>query len=111
MYTPWPPLAVALFTLARIRAGFSGVLGATLEKTVTPDPILGRVGSFTASASTLTLPVGALIGGLVASRIGTLSTMAVAGLLLGFVSLFYAVRPRLCRLPAVDGIDSAEYNI
>lgn len=111
VYAPWPPLAVGLFTLAWLPAGISVVMGNTMEQTVTPDHLLGRVASVTASASTLTLPIGALLGGVVGSTIGILSTMAVAGLMLGFVSLFYAVRPRLRRLPAMNDINPEEFNI
>lgn len=111
VYTPWPPLAVGLFALAWIPGGIAGVMGNTFEQIVTPDHLLGRVSSVTASASTLLLPIGALLGGVVGSTIGTLSTMAIAGLTLGFVSLSYAVRPRLRRLPAMNNIDPADFAI
>jgi len=92
-------------------AGIAGVLGGTLEQIVTPDHLLGRVASVTSSASTLLLPIGALFGGVIGSTIGTLNTMAVAGLTLGFVSLLFAVRPRLRRLPSINDIDPEEFNI
>lgn len=59
----------------------------------------------------LSLPIGALLGGVVGSLIGTVSTMAIGGLTLWFVSLFYAVRPRLRRLPAMNNIDPKEFNV
>ncbi|WP_227357077.1 MFS transporter [Haladaptatus salinisoli] len=111
VYAPWPPLAVGLFALAWVPAGVSNVMGNTLEQTVTPNRLLGRVASVTASASTLTLPVGALLGGVAGSVIGTPSTMAIAGSTLGFASLVYAVRPRLRRLPAMNDIDPEEFDI
>lgn len=52
-----------------------------------------------------------LLGGVVGSTIRTLNTMAVAGLIHGFVGLFYAVRPCLRRLPAMNDIDPAEFDI
>jgi MFS family permease len=110
-YVPWPPLAVGLFALAWIPGGIAGVMSETLEQTVTPEHLLGRVASATASASMLSLPIGALLGGIVGSLIGTVSTMAIGGLTLGFVSLFYAVRPRLRRLPAMNNIDPKEFNV
>jgi predicted MFS family arabinose efflux permease len=111
VYAPWPSLAVGLFALAWIPAGITGVMSYTLEQTVTPDHLLGRVSSVTGSASTLSLPIGALLGGVVGSIIGTVNTMAIGGLTLGFVSLFYAVRPRLRRLPAMNDIDPSEFNL
>jgi MFS family permease len=111
VYTPWPPLAVGLFALAWMPAGIAGVLGGTLEQIVTPDHLLGRVASVTSSASTLLLPIGALLGGVIGSIIGALNTMAIAGLTLGFVSLLFAVRPRLRRLPAINNIDPEKFSI
>ena len=109
-YAPWPPLAVGLFALAWIPGGIAGVMSETLEQTVTPEHLLGRVTSATASASMISLPIGALLGGVVGSLIGTVNTMAIGGLTLGFVSLFYTVRPRLRRLPAMNNIDPKEFN-
>jgi Transmembrane secretion effector len=111
VYAPWPPLAVGLFALAWVPAGIAGVMGNTLEQIVTPNHLLGRVASATASASTLLLPVGALLGGVVGSTFGSVNTMAAAGLTLGFVSLAYAVRPRLRCLPAMNDIDPEEFGI
>nr|WP_227376739.1 MFS transporter [Haladaptatus halobius] len=111
VYAPWPPLAVGLFVLAWIPAGIAGVMGNTLEQVVTPNHLLGRVASVTASASTLTLPIGALLGGVVGSTIRSVSTMAVAGLMLGSVSLFYAVQPQLRHLPAMNDINPEEFNV
>ena len=109
-YAPWSPLTVGLFALAWIPGGIAGVMSETLEQTVTPEHLLGRVTSATASASMISLPIGALLGGVVGSLIGTVNTMAIGGLTLGFVSLFYTVRPRLRRLPAMNNIDSKEFN-
>ena len=109
-YAPWSPLAVGLFALAWIPGGIAGVMSETLEQTVTPEHLLGRVTSATASASMISLPIGALLGGVVGSLIGTVNTMAIGGLTLGFVSLFYTVRPRLRRLPAMNNIDPKEFN-
>jgi MFS family permease len=111
VYALWPPLTVGLFLLAWIPPGMMGVMGNTLEQTVTPDHLLGRVSSVTVSASTLTLPIGALIGGVVGSIIGAVSTMAIAGLAFGVVSLYSALRPPLRRLPAMNDIDPTEFNI
>ena len=111
VYAPRPTLAVGLFLLAWIPPGIMGVMENTLEQTVTPDHLLGRVASVTASASTLTLPIGALLGGVAGSEIGAVSTIAVAGLGFGFVSLYSALRPRLRRLPAMSDIDPERFNI
>ena len=90
---------------------YGGRAGGTLEQIVTPDHLLGRVASATSSASTLLLPIGALLGGVIGSIIGTQYTMAIAGLTLSFVSLLFAVRPRLRGLPAINDIDPEEFTI
>lgn len=111
VYSPWPPLAVVLFGLAWLPGGIMGVMSETLEQTVTPNHLLGRVASVTASVSMLTLPIGALLGGVVGSVIGTVNTMALAGLGYGLVSLYSAFRPRLRNLPAMNNIDPDKFNM
>ena len=111
VYAPSPSLAVGLFLLAWVPPGVMGVMANTLEQTVTPDHLLGRVASVTASAWTLTLSIGALLGGLMGSTIGAVTTMAVGGLTFGFVSLYSLLRPRLRRLPAMNDIDPAAFDM
>jgi predicted MFS family arabinose efflux permease len=111
VYSPWPPLAVGLFALAWVPAGIGGVMASTFEQTVTPNHLLGRISSATASVSTLSLPIGALLGGVVGSVIGPVSTMMMGGLTFGFAGLFFALRPRLRGLPAMNDIDPKEFNL
>lgn len=111
VYTPWPALAVVLFAVSWIPAGISNVMVSTLEQTVTPEQLLGRVASVTASAAALSLPAGALVGGVIGNTAGPVNTMAVGGLTLGFVSLYSALRPRLRSLPAVNNIDPTAFSV
>jgi MFS family permease len=111
VYAPWPALAVGLFALAWVPNGIAGVMGNTLEQAVTPNHLLGRVASVTASASTVSLPVGALVGGLIGSTAGAVSTMALGGATLGVVSVLYVGLPRLRRLPAMDDIDPMAFDV
>lgn len=111
VYSPWPALTVILFVLTGIPIGITNVMGQTLIQTVAPDNLLGRVTSVDASVSTLTVPIGSFLGGTVSSTLGVVTTMAVAAFSFGFVSLYFAIRPRLRHLPAMNNIDSAEFNI
>lgn len=111
VYSPWPTLTVILFVLTGIPLGITNVMGQTLIQTVTPDDLLGRVTSVDASVATLTVPIGSFLGGIVSSALGVVTTMAVAAFGFGFVSLYFAIRPRLRHLPAMNNIDSAEFNI
>lgn len=111
VYSPWPALTVLLFVLTGIPLGITNVMGQTLIQTVTPDDLLGRVTSVDASVATLTVPIGSFLGGTVSSAVGVVTTMAVAAFGFGFVSLYFAIRPRLRHLPAMNDIDPTEFNI
>jgi len=109
--SPWPAVTVGLFLLAWIPAGVSSVMGSTLYQRVIPDHVLGRVSSVSAAAAMFTLPVGAFVGGIVATHLGIVPTMALTASGFGFVSLFHAVRPGLRNLPAMSDIDESEYDL
>lgn len=111
VYAPWPALSVVLFALAWVPGGIMGVMSNTLEQTVTPEELLGRVAAVTASASMLTMPIGALLGGVVGSVIGPVTTMAIGGVGYGLVSIYSAFRPPLRGLPAMNNIDPDEFDI
>jgi hypothetical protein len=91
--------------------GVTNVMSQTLIQTVTPENLLGRVTSVDASVSTLTVPIGSFLGGIMGSLVGVVTTMAVAALSFAFVSLYFAIRPRLRSLPAMDDIDQGDFAI
>ncbi|WP_440008181.1 MFS transporter [Halomicrococcus sp. SG-WS-1] len=109
VYSPWPALTVVLFALTGVPMGVTNVMGQTLIQTVTPDDLLGRVTSVDASVATLTVPFGSLLGGIAGSTFGVVPTMAVAAFSFAFVSLYFSLRPRLRRLPAVDNIKEEKF--
>ena len=111
VYSPWPVLTVVLFAITGIPMGVMNVMGQTLIQTVTPEELLGRVTSVDASVSTLTVPIGSFLGGIMGSLIGVVTTMAVAAVSFAFVSLYFAIRPRLRSLPAMENIDQGEFGI
>lgn len=104
---PSVALGVVLFGIAWISAGIDGVLTETLNQKVFPADLLGRVSGIKGTASTATLPVGSLIGGLVAEQVGTTTTMVLAAAGFGFVGLYFALHPTLRRLPAITDIGPA----
>ncbi len=103
--------AVGLFCLAWISAGIDGVLLTTLDQKVFPADLLGRVSAIKGTAATATLPVGSLVGGFVAGQLGTTTTMGLAASGFGFVGLYFAVRRPLRRLPAIDDVDPAQFDL
>lgn len=106
-----PAATVVLFGLAWVPAGASGVLTATLNQTVFPGDLLGRVSSVKGTASGATLPLGSLVGGLLAQLLGTATTMALAAGGFGLAGLAFLVRGRLRRLPSVTDADPEAFDV
>jgi MFS family permease len=111
VYAPSAALTVVLFGLAWVPAGVSGVLTSTLNQTVFPADILGRVSSLKGTAAGATLPVGSLVGGVLAEVVGTTTTMGLAAFGFGFTGAYVLVRPRLRRLPAVADANPAAFDV
>jgi MFS family permease len=111
VYAPTPPLTVVLFGLAWIAGGIDGVLTRTLNQRVFPAALLGRISSIKGTASTATLPVGSLVGGVVAELIGVSTTMALAAGGFGFVGAVFALHPRLRGLPPVADAEPADFDV
>lgn len=59
----------------------------------------------------MTLPLGSLVGGVVAELLGTRTTMGLAAFGLGFAGRYFLARPRLRRLPAVADVDPAAFDV
>jgi len=108
---PSPAITVVLFGLAWVPAGASGVLSSTLNQTVFPTELLGRVSTIKGTASGATLPLGSLVGGVVAEVLGTATTVGLAAFGFGFTALYLAVRPQLRRLPPVADADPAAFGV
>ncbi|MFW5911610.1 MAG: MFS transporter [Halolamina sp.] len=111
VFVPGTPLTVVLFGLAWVPAGASGVLTSTLNQTVFPAHLLGRVSSVKGTASGATLPLGSLVGGVVAAGLGTTTTMALAAFGFGFTGLYVLSRHRLRTLPAVADADPTAFGV
>ena len=81
-------------------AGMGGVLvmasSNTLLQTLVEDDKRGRVMSLFTAAATCTAPLGNLISGAIAARVGTPITLTVSGVLCaGIVIIFHRALPRL----------------
>lgn len=106
-----PLLTVVLFGLAWIPAGIIGVLTSTLNQTLFPTDMLGRISSIKGTAAGATLPLGSLLGGGVAALLGTSTTMAITASGFGIVSLIVLARPRLRRLPSVADAEPSDFDV
>ncbi|WP_435361826.1 MFS transporter [Haloarchaeobius sp. DFWS5] len=111
VYAPSAALTIVLFGLSWVPAGISGVLSSTLNQTVFPTDLLGRVSTIKGTASGATLPLGSLIGGVIAAVLGTTTTMGLAAFGFGFTGLYVLLRPRLRRLPPVADADPEAFDV
>lgn len=110
-YAPTTALTVGLFGLAWIPAGINGVLTSTLNQTIFPVDLLGRVSSVKGTASGATLPVGSLAGGVIAEVLGVTATMGLAAVGFGFTGTYVLLRPRLRRLPTVATATPEDFDV
>ncbi|MFC4550082.1 MULTISPECIES: MFS transporter [Halorussus] len=108
---PSPALTIVLFGLAWVPAGTSGVLTATLNQRVFPADMLGRVSATKGTATGATLPLGSLVGGIVAETLGTTTTLALAASGFGFTAVYVLLRPRLRQLPAVTAAEPDDFDL
>lgn len=106
-----PAVAVVLFGLAWIPPGIDGVFTSTLNQRVFPDRVLGRVSSVKGAAAGATLPLGSLLGGVVAGAVGPTTTVALAAGGVAVVAVGFLVRPRLRRLPAVAEASPEDFDV
>lgn len=104
-------VTVCLFCLAHIVGGIDGVLTATLNQRVFPTRVLGRVAAIKGTASTATLPLGALVGGFIATTVGVTTTFTLAAAGFGFMTLCFAAHPSLRRLPPVSDADPVDFGL
>lgn len=111
VYAPSVLLTVVLFGLAHVAGGIDGVLTSTLNQKVFPTEVLGRVAAIKGTAATATLPVGSLVGGLVAESLGVTTTFGLAAAGFVFVGLCFALQPSLRTLPAVSDADPAAFGV
>ena len=77
-----PPVMVALILLAGLVSSFGNTLfnisASTLQQSLTPQHMLGRVGAAEIVVAGGALPIGALVGGAVASSLGIRPTLILA---------------------------------
>lgn len=111
VYAPTVALTVGLFGFAWVSAGADDVLTATLNQTVFPDQLLGRVSAIKGTAATATLPLGSLVGGLIGAVVGTTTTMALAAAGFGFVGVYFLLRPSLRSIPSIREAEPGDFGL
>ncbi|SEK96146.1 MFS transporter [Haloferax larsenii] len=102
----WLPGTVALLALATVPFGISNVVTMAMIQTLVPEDLLGRVMAAVGSLSTLMMPVGSALGGVLGDAVGAGVVVGAGGVGLLFVAAYVFAVPSLRRLPAIDEIES-----
>lgn len=97
----WTPASLALFAIAFVPVGLFNVVVLASVQSAVPDDLIGRVVSVVTSASTTSLAVASLLGGLLGEAVGSRSVMLVTSAGLASVTVYFLARPRLRALPPV----------
>lgn len=97
--------------VAAVPIGTFNVLFGSMYQAAVDDAILGRVSSLVRTASTALMPIGAFLGGVIASSVGTVVMLYSVGATLTALGLYYYVHPQLRSLPPVGKADEAALGL
>lgn len=104
-------LSIVLFGLAWIPISCLNIMIGTVNQVIIPNEVLGRVTSASYSFSALSLPVGSLVGGYLASIINVELVFAFTGVGSLLIALMWLLHPKLRKLPKVNEINSSMFNM
>jgi hypothetical protein len=104
-------LTILLFGAAWIPAGVNAVLRETITQKVFPENNLGCVSAIQGTISGLTLPVGSLIGGVLAGYVGVTELMILTALGFGITGIYFYLQPALRSLPPVTSIKAIDLTV
>jgi fucose permease len=93
---PWWPVTTVLLVVFGLIVTVHNVLSVSLRQAITPDEIIGRMMAVHRFLSWGALPVGAIVGGLVADRLGLqlgIGLTAAAAGVAGCLALLPLLRP------------------
>jgi MFS family permease len=103
-----PQLALPFFCVSGFVAGFGGVVyninQVSLRQAICPERMLGRMNATMRFIVWGTIPIGALLGGLIATAFGTFSAIAIGAIggLFAFLPVFFSPVRTLQRIPDTD---------
>lgn len=96
---PWLAGTLLLLFLAIVPGGIFNVGFQTMVQGAVSEQLLGRIAAILASVAGLATPIGALLGGVTATAVGTVPIMVGAAASLFVISLLFVAVPSLRRLP------------
>ena len=92
-----PDTRLAMLLVGQVGLGIVGpiwgVNSGSLQQSVTPNALLGRVNATQGVASTGVNPLGAVVGGWLATLVGLQLTLAIAALGAGLTALWLGLSP------------------
>lgn len=105
-----PIATVVLFAASRIPGGVYNVSVVTIFQTGVPDDRLGRVWSTVASATSLAVPFGLLLGGVAGERIGSRLVMLAGGVGSLLMAAYWFLIPPLRRFGPPIEVTSGQFG-
>ena len=98
-------LSFIFLVLSGIPIGATNVIYSSLFQIIPPENMIARVSSVSGSLITAAMPLGALIGGYIATLIGSGLIIACNGLTIFLLSLYWLFNKKLRTLPKVKKLE------
>lgn len=108
---PWFPATLLFFYLTFVPVGMFNVLFFSMLQSVVQQDFLGRVSSLVRSVAMTAIPVGSVLGGAVASALGSRYVLFSWTLGAVFFGLYVAAHGSLRSLPPIPQIDESVLRI
>jgi MFS family permease len=110
IFSPWTWLVVTLYGLAWLPGGITNILINTVLQKGIPKKLLGRVFSAAYSVSGIALPLGSLAGGVLGVYIGSQYVIALSGIVVCCVGVFWLVDKQTRNLPKINEINETTFQ-
>lgn len=91
--------------------GMGVVMSSSLRQSAVANDFLGRVSSVSQSISTAALPVGSLVGGVIAAVVGVDAILVAVAASISLYGVYFLVHPQLRTLPPVSEADEAALGL
>lgn len=98
--------SITFLFLAAVPFGLSNVFFISLVQKLAPEKLLGRIQASAGSLNTIGIPVGAALGGWLATLYGTDTILVATGVTFLLVAAFWFLNPTLRRLGKVDELEN-----
>jgi MFS family permease len=111
IYVPNTYASLILLVFSLLPIGATNVVMAAIVQSVVPTKYLARVSTVLGSVSVGAMPLGSLIAGVLALKIGSTHVLASPALGLLFIAFFWLLIPRLWKLPKSSEIQPEDFGL